>query len=145
MSKQEGSNVYGELLFLSKLDVLRMHFFEVVPFLAKHRVIEFEQNKQKGFFYQATREVPNLVPTKSYLEKILVHARKNPLVPKDYLAYLEAHTFVLENEQADDVFFAINYQEKQGLLKTLLKAYDRAIIVTFKVLIEFHPFRWLIR
>jgi hypothetical protein len=67
------------------------------------------------------------------------------LVPKDYLDYLEKHPFVWESERAEDVFFAVDYQTQQGLLRKALKAYDRAITLIFSVLIDFHLFRWLIR
>jgi len=113
--EQTGSTVYGELMTISTLDLWRMHSMELVPFLKKHRVINFEQSEDRGFFYQATITVDGLAPTDIYLDKIMGHMKKNPLVPSTYLqAFAEQKTCGRESI-AKDVYFLMDYRQSQGL------------------------------
>lgn len=141
---KQGSCVYGQIMTLQKIDMLRMHFFEVVPFLRKHRVIFFEQKEKKAQFYQATTETPGLNPTRVYLDIIHSHAAENPLATPEYVKNLANQPVSTSTKFAKDMYFAIDYRSTHGLLQYTLRIYDQLIARLFKILVNLHTFRHFI-
>ncbi len=141
VKEKAGGTVYGELMSLTRLDLWRMHYVEVVPFLKKHRVVPFQQDGNKGVFYQATTNIPGLLPTRAYLDKIYFHAKKNPLAADEYVRELEVHAVASEETLAKDIFFAIDYRNYKGPWRNILRGYDRVAVFFFIRLMEINLFR----
>lgn len=85
-----GKMVFGRLLRLRAIDEKRMDYFEVVPFLKRHRKVTATQDGHTFFFYQATFPKAGLRPTEEYLGKIMQAAEQSPIIPTAVLAELQA-------------------------------------------------------
>jgi hypothetical protein len=83
-----GCLAYGKLLTLSRIDAIRMDYYEVLPHLRRHRRVWAEQDGRRFFFYQATYSQDGLLPTREYLDKILYSAERSAVIPDDLLSEL---------------------------------------------------------
>lgn len=77
-----GKQVFGRLILMRRVDEIRMDYFELVPFLKRHRKITHTQDGETFFFYQATQPLDGLRPTAEYLDKIMQAVEKSTLIPE---------------------------------------------------------------
>lgn len=120
-----GQLVFGRLLQMRALDEKRMDYFEVVPFLHRHRKITLTQAGQTFFFYQARYPKEGLRPTEEYLGKIMQAAEKSDLIPPDLLASLQAIQPLETLEPATrNNFLVNNYQQGPPWMHSWWQRYD---------------------
>ncbi len=141
-----GELTFGRLLTLRRVDAIRMNYFELVPFLHKHRTVVASQDGHTFFFYQATWPRENLIPTPEYLGKILRAAEQSTVLPADYLARLQATPALTDLEPPDALHFLIrDYNappaDKIQGLAGLRRRLDLACVRLFQWLYAHAPLR----
>jgi hypothetical protein len=83
-----GRMVYGKVLTISRIDAIRMDFYEVLPYIHRHRRVWAEQDGVRVFFYQATHPQAGQIPSREYLDKILYSAERSRIIPPALLEEL---------------------------------------------------------
>jgi hypothetical protein len=83
-----GEMVYGKLYTISRLDGLRMDYYEAVPFLGRYERVYHTQDGVRFFFYVSRFPTRGLKPSRIYLDTIV--GGLAPHVPEDYLLKLKA-------------------------------------------------------
>ena len=141
-----GELTFGRLLTLRRVDAIRMNYFELVPFLHKHRTVTASQDGHGFFFYQATWPREKLIPTEEYLGKILQAAEQSTVLPANHLARLRATPSLADLEPPDALHFLIrDYDAPPASLAGLRRRYDLACVRLFQWLYAHAPLRQFLR
>ena len=101
----ESGKVYGELLEFSKLDALRMDFYELVPILQRYKRIVHQQDGIQFYFYQTGFPAEGLEPTSKYLSFITDYLESRPDVDSLYLNELKNKPTKEFGEKEKDLWF----------------------------------------
>ena len=137
--KKPQAVVWGKLLTMRYIDVLRMHYFEAVPFLRKHNIVYEQDGTLSFYFYQTSNPKTGLLPSEIYLARMIKAAQQSVVCPKAYLKKLESHKSVANYQlAAKPVFLTSNYQSKAKLLRCFQQQYDRACMKLFLFLYPYN-------
>ncbi len=140
-----GRLAYGKVLTIGRIDAIRMDFYEVVPFIHRHRRVWAEQDGRRIFFYQATHPRDGQIPTREYLDKILYSAERSSIIPAELLQELRSTPTLAElTPRQDPTFLFERYGSGPTWLVNWLRAYDRRGVALFRRLYPMTLFgRWI--
>lgn len=119
-----GKKVFGRLIRMTRVDEMRMDYFELVPVLRRHRKITLTRDGKTFFFYQATRPLEGLRPTEEYLGKIMQAVEQSEIIPPDLLAELKAVRPLDKLEPPEGRNFLVEIARWPPLLRPLGLKYD---------------------
>lgn len=140
-----GRVAYGKILTIGHIDAKRMDFFEVLPFIHRHRRVWAEQDGQPLFFYQATHPRDGQIPTREYLDKILYSAERSAVIPPALLDELRNTPTLTELVPRRDPHFLLDsYGSGPTWWVAWRQAYDRRGVRLFRALYGLTLFgRWI--
>jgi hypothetical protein len=140
-----GRMVYGKVLTIGRVDAIRMDFYEVLPFIRRHRRVWVEQDGARVFFYQATHPKAGQIPSREYLDKILYSAERSRIIPPALLEELRATpTLEVLIPRRSPHFLIDDYGTGPDWLVAWRKRYDMQGVRLFRFLYGLTFFtRWI--
>lgn len=143
----DGARTYGKLYEISRLDALRLDFYEGAWLINRYRRVSHVQDGVSFYFYQTRSPRAGLQPTDDYLGKMLRGFSLLSNVPQDFLDGLKASGTVKALAVSDDVGFCFRVPNTwPALLVKLLRAYDQFVVGIFaKYVRDWSPAASLIR
>ena len=128
----DGALTYGKLYAISRLDALRLDFYEGAWFINRYRKVKHRQDDVEFYFYQTSSPRQGLQPTQDYLGKMTRGFALLGNVPAQYLDWLKSHSTIENLAISDDVGFCFRVRDTwpKALAKALRK-YDQFIVGVF--------------
>lgn len=128
---------YGKLYTISRLDALRLDFYEGAWFIRRYRKIKHHQDGVSFYFYQTSSPRSGLRPTQDYLSKMTRGFALLGNVPGQYLDWLKSHGAIENLVVSDDVGFCFRVRDTwPKFLAKAARKYDQFIVGIFATYIR---------
>ena len=135
-SESEENSVFGKIYTLSKVNCMRMHYFEASLFLNKYRRVKKSVDHRNFYFYQTTQAQEGLLPTKKYLASLLSCYEQYAPEAQVFIEKLKNWPTLEKEIPADGIhLFVPNYQLFGKPLEPILRWYDNLCVKIFLNLI----------
>ena len=123
-----GHTVYGFLYKISRLDGLRLDCYESCAFLNKYKRRIIESDGNRFYTYQTTQPEENLVPSKTYVNKILAGLSQEDSIPRWYQKKLRTQSTIKIRTPMNRAHFIYGQNGARG---GLLKRLDHLMAILF--------------
>jgi hypothetical protein len=127
-----GSEVYGLVYTITKVDEWIMDCYEACLFFHRYRKATLTIENKKCFYYYTAIPNPNLLPSAAYLTKIINGYKKMFEGDSPFIARLENHASLPEMiPRKPPKFLITNYDRGGVFLRSPLEAYDSWCVKVF--------------
>lgn len=143
---EANAKAYGIIYQLSKIDRIRMDYYEFFTFLKKHKKKWTQINGVEVYFYYSSSYSNDLKPTQVYKEKLISSYKKCSHVPEDYISKLESLDAITEYtpDHTMQLIFPL-YSWMPALLRSAVIAMEKFAMRYFERFYYFSVFNHLLK
>lgn len=139
-----GKSVFGKIYTITAIDAIRLDYYEVLPFIRRHKRVTVFQSQERFYYYQSTIRREGLRPTEDYLYKIIRGTKTCDTVPREYLETLVNYETVKTPKFSENMNFIVqDYDCRPRFLYRVRKKYDRFCVQLFMQ--YFYPYNIPVR